>query len=127
MTKRVGSLGGRDDITLAADLDELGPWSPTGTHYLEADELTDAGEFPTHGYFLEVELLPPGQTGQHYVQVTEGLDGMMVEKMEELNVSLQTLKVEVDVAEKSGEKETDPWRYTAEITARDQPEDESGP
>lgn len=127
MTRRFGSLGGRDDISLAADLPDLGKWTPTGTHYEEADEVSDPGEFPQHGFYLEVELLPPGETGQHYVQVTEGLEGLLMEKMDAEGASLQSLTVEIDTAEKAGEEETAPWRYTGQVTVQGDDEAESGP
>lgn len=123
MTKAVGSLGGRDDVTLARDLAELERWQPTDTAYLEADELGGPGDFPTRGYFLAVQLLDSEE--ERYVQVTEGLDGMLAEALGngEYDGPLTGLTVDVDTAEKAGGEETSPWRYSASIV----PLDELGP
>lgn len=120
MTKQIGSLGGRDDITLAADLPALGRWRPVGTHYLEADEVSDPGEFPLHGYYLESELLEDGE--EHYVQVTETLDGTLVEWMEEHQESLQSMSVAIEEAVKRGDEETATWHYVVDIQPVGPPE-----
>lgn len=113
-----GSLGGRDDVVLPADLPDLGRWQPLDGMYLEASEIGDADEFPRRGHFLLVQLLDgDGDLDEQevYAAVTEGLDGMLVEAMEAEDAGLTDLTVAVDTAEKAGSEETSPWRYSASI------------
>lgn len=120
--KQPGSLGGRNDITLASDLPELGRWQVADVGYLEADELGAPDQFPTHGHFLLVELLDDDRE-EHYVQVTEGLDEMLVSWMEKEEVGFTEMTVEVDEATKAGDEETSSWRYVADMV----PASELGP
>lgn len=114
MTKAFGTLGGRDDVWLARDLPDLGRWRPVGVAYMEADEVSPAGEFPQHGHFLEAETVEDGE--EVYVQVTEQLEAMMVEVMEGQGVGLDRLSVDVDaVNQEEGADETAPLRYVADI------------
>lgn len=119
--RQPGSLGGRDDVWLPGDLPELGRWRFTEGIYLEAEEVGDPGDFPRRGIFAVVELLDSGE--EVYVAVTEGMDRMVVQAMEEKGVKLPDLTVDVDTAEKAGEEETAPWRYSASIA----PTGEVGP
>lgn len=117
MTREFGSLGGRDDVYLPGDLPELGRWRITDVAYLEADEVSPAGQFPTRGYFMLAELVDSGD--EIYVGFTEGLQEMVAEEMEESGKPLVGMTVDVDTAEKAGNEETSPWRYSASIVHED--------
>lgn len=118
MTKQIGSLGGRDDVVLPGDLPDVGRWQPRDSMYLEGEEIGRPNEFPTRGTFLLAEELETGE--ELYLGITEGLDRMLVEAIEEEEVSIEELTVDVDTAEKAGSEETDPWRYTASIVPAEQ-------
>lgn len=119
-----GSLGGRDDVHLPGDLPDLGRWRPVDTAYLEASEIGSPDDFPRRGVFVLAQLLDgDGEEPEQYLAVTEGLDRMLVEAMDEHEEALTGLTVAVDTAEKAGGEETSPWRYSASIV----PADDLGP
>jgi len=129
MTKPWGSLGGRDDVILAQNLTDVGRFSIDGTALMEADEIGGSGEFPYNGYFMEATALSDwGGPESIYVQITEGLQELIQAVMDEMQEPLTEMTVEVDEAQKAGDEETSPWRYTASVVPRSQlgpPSDES--
>lgn len=109
---------------LPGDLPDLGRWQPLDTAYLEASEIGGVDDFPRRGVFVLAQLLDvDGEDGDRYLAVTEGLDRMLVEAMDEHEEPLTGLTVAVDTAEKAGSEETSPWRYSASIV----PADDLGP
>lgn len=113
MTKKIGSLGGRDDVILPGELPEVGRWQPRDSMYLEGEDIGRPEEFPTRGTFLLAQELATGE--ELYLGITEGLDRMLAEAMEDEGLAVEELTVEVETAEKAGNEETSPWRYTASI------------
>lgn len=118
MTKKIGSLGGRDDVRLPGELPEVGRWQPRDSMYLEGEDIGRPGEFPTRGTFLLAEELGTGE--ELYLGITEGLDRMLAEAMEDEGLAVEELTVEVETAEKAGNEDTSPWRYTASIVPAEQ-------
>jgi hypothetical protein len=123
VTREFGSLGGRDDVYLPGELPDLGRWRITDVAYLEANEVSPAGQFPQHGVFMLVELVETGE--EIYVAFTEGLEELVATKLEETGETLVGMTVDVDTAEKvEGEGEKfGSWRYTASVV----PESRLGP
>lgn len=116
MTKHWDEVGGRDDVSTARDLPDLGPFTIDSLNLLEADELGGKGAFPQHGDFAEATLLGEREGEEHYVQVTEGLRDMVDELAD--GEPVVGVAVEIDTAEKAdGEgDEMAPWRYTGSVT-----------
>lgn len=120
-----GSLGGRSDVVLPADLPAVPRWRPVSKGYTAAEDVGDPDEFPQRGTFVQVELLVMDYQGHDHLwlAVTEGLDGLIAAAMEEYEEPLDRLTVQVKEASKEGNEERSPWTYTASIL----PEDQIGP
>lgn len=112
MTKKWGQVGGRSDVYLARDLPDLGMWRIDELPLLEADEVGGSETFPYNGTFAAATELETER--EIYVQITEGLRDMIDELRDEDPVT--ELGVEVETAEKEGDRETSKWRYTATVS-----------
>lgn len=93
------------EIVLTSDLPQRPDSEISSTELVDADELTDEGQFPNHGSFLEVET-PEGET--EYWECTGGLAATVMEMADEREIEVAGAVLGVDQVSKTPSGE---WRF----------------
>lgn len=109
---------GADNVALVADLESRPIARLADFELVEADEISDEGDFPKHGQFLAVE--EKATSGKYeraaYWECPAGLARMVVEAVEEsggpTEVEPADVTIDVDGAAKT---EGGAWRFWASI------------
>lgn len=109
---------GADNVSLVADLESRPVARLRAFELVEADEISDEGDFPKHGQFLAVEeKTASGKYDREaFWECPAGLARMVVEAVEEsggpAEVKPATVTIDVDGAAKT---EGGAWRFWASI------------
>lgn len=101
--------GGGPEIVLTGDLPQRPAAEISDADLVDHDDLTDEGQFPSHGSFLEVET-PDGET--EYWECAGGLASAIVEMADEMESEITGLRLSVDQVSKTPSGE---WRYVIDL------------
>lgn len=110
------SQGGDERVSLVADLETRPPARLDRFDLVDADAISEDGEFPRHGQFLAVH--EDGQEGDdvRFWECPAGLAEMVVAAVDReggpANVDPGDVRLDVDGASKTGSGE---WRFWADV------------
>lgn len=102
--------GDGPEIVLTSDLPQRPGSTIVSLELIDSDELTEEGQFPQHGSFLEVET-PDGET--EYWECPGGLAAYVVAVAEEQEVELETAILDVQQVSKTPSGE---WRFHGSVS-----------
>lgn len=105
--------GDGPEIVLTGDLPQRPASTIVSRTLVDHDELTDDGQFPQHGSFLEVET-PEGET--EWWECSGNLAAVVMELADEKELEPEGAILSVDQVSKTPSGE---WRFVASLTASD--------
>lgn len=100
--------GGGPEIVLTSDLPQRGQAEIQSATLVDHDELTDEGQFPEHGSFLEVEK--DGE--EEFWECAGGMASAIVEMADEMEAEIPGLLVSVNQVSKTPSGE---WRFVVDV------------
>lgn len=101
--------GGGPEIVLTSDLPQKPPAKIVDAEMVDHDHLTDEGQFPQHGSFIEVET-QEGET--EYWECAGGLASAIVEMADEMETEIPGLRLTVSEVAKAPSGE---WRFVIDL------------
>lgn len=102
--------GDGPEIVLTSDLPQRPESTIVTTTLVDHDELTDEGQFPQHGSFLEVET-PEGET--EFWECPGGLAATVVDLADEWEIEVAGALLSVSQVSKTPSGE---WRFVASLS-----------
>lgn len=112
---------GGPEVVLAADLAHQGPAAIANGRLLDADQITDEGEFPNHGKFLAVRREQPGNgSWADELEYWECPSALAAEITDELDEDETIAGTGFQVARAHGGN-GDPWKFDVTVFDTDAP------